>query len=186
MNYTNELANIETISVAKKVGNKRQLVGTVSVPVPTLSDIGIDDDGSLVAAWVAKAIRASALSDARNKLVSGSSTLKAGCKIAATLDELAAPAENSGEALKEIAAFKRAFADYLQGTGISAKAQAFLAGLAASPKAVSLQPPAIAEKLAERLDGYLTATGEPTPTVERYINSLLEVDDSEELNLDDL
>ena len=51
---------------------------------------------------------------------------------------------------------------------------------------MALQPPAIAEKLAERLDGYLTATGEPTATVKRYIDSLLEVDDSEELDLDDL
>jgi hypothetical protein len=186
MQYTNELASVEAINVSKKEGNKRVLVGTVQVPVPTLADIGVTDDGSLVAAWVAKAIRASALSDARNKLVSGSATLKAGCKIATTLDELAAPAENSGEALKEIAAFKRAFADYLQTTGISAKAQAFLAGLAASPKAVSLQPPAIAEKLAERLDGYLEATGEQTATVDRYIASLLDVDDTEELNLDDL
>jgi len=186
MNYTNELATIETINVSKKVGNKRELVGSVEVPVPTLADVGLVDDGSLVAAWIAKSLRASALSDARNKLVSGSATLKAGCKIAATLDELAAPAENSGEALKEIAAFKRSFAEYLVTTGISAKAQAFLASLAASPKAVSLQPPAIAEKLAERLDGYLTATGEPTPTVERYIESLLAVEDDEELNLDDL
>ena len=186
MEYINVLATIEQVNVSKKVGSKRVSVGVVEVHIPTLRDIGVIDDNSLVAAWVAKCLRAAALSDARNKLIGGTIDLKAGCKIASTLDELAAPSENTGEALKEIAGFKKAFAEYLTSTGISAKAQAFLTSLASSPKAVALQPPAIAEKLAERLDGYLTATGEPTPTVERYINSLLEVDDSEELDLDDL
>ena len=186
MKYINELTISQLVNVSKKEGKKREHVGSVNVHIPQLSDVGMIDDGSLVAAWVAKCLRAAALSDARNKLVSGSIALKAGCKIATTLDELAAPSENTGEALKEIAGFKKSFAEYLLTTGISAKAQAFLTSLASSPKAVALQPPAIAEKLAERLDGYLTATGEPTPTVERYINSLLEVDDSEELDLDDL
>jgi len=188
MNYTNELTSIEQIEVSKKVGNKREKVGTVEVPVPTLADIGLEDDGSNVAKWVAKALRASALTDARNKLVSGTAELKAGAKIAATLDELAAPAENSGAALKEIGELKRQFAEYLQGLGLSAKAQQVLGGIFGSPKTAALQPPEIMAKVAERIEGYLESRSEDlTPSQERYITSLLDQDDSEdELNLDEL
>ena len=84
MEYTNVITNIEQVNVSKKVGSKRVSVGVVEVHIPTLRDIGVIDDGSLVAAWVAKCLRAAALSDARNKLVSGSIALKAGCKIATT------------------------------------------------------------------------------------------------------
>ena len=188
MQYTNELTTVETIEVSKKVGNKREKVGEVSVPVPTLADIGLQDDGSLVAQWVAKALRAAALTDARNKLVSGTADLKAGAKIAATLDELAAPAENSGAALKEIGEIKRKFAAYLQGLGLSAKAQAFLNGIMASPKSAALQPPEILAKVAERIEGFLEASDEePTPAQERYLTAIIEATgDDEELDLNDL
>lgn len=187
MQYVNELTTVETIEVSKKVGNKREPVGTVNVPVPTLADIGLDDDGSLVAQWVAKALRAAALTDARNKLVSGTATLKAGAKIAATLDELAAPAENSGAALKEISELKRAFTEYVAGLGLSAKGQAVITGIFASPKTAALQPAAVMAKVVERIEGFIAAIeGELTPTQERYITSLIEQEESEELDLDDL
>lgn len=188
MQYVNELTTVEQIEVSKKVGNKREPVGTVQVPVPTLASVGLEDDGSLVAQWVAKALRAAALTDARNKLVSGTATLKPGAKIATTLEELAAPAENSGAALKEISELKKAFAGYLAGLSLTAKAQQFLAGVFASPKSAALQPPEIMAKVAERIEGFLEATGgELTPAQERYITSLLEATgEDEELDLNDL
>lgn len=188
MQYTNELTTIEAIEVSKKQGNKRIPVGKVDVPVPTLADIGLEDDGSNVAKFVARALRASALTDARNKLVSGTADLKAGAKIATTLDELAAPAENSGAALKEIGELKRGFADYLRGLGLSEKAQHVLSGIFSSPKTAALQPPEIMEKVTARIEGYLeTRTDELTGSQERYITSLIEQDDNaEELDLDDL
>lgn len=188
MNYVNELTSIETIEVSKKVGNKREKVGEVEVPVPTLESIGLEDDGSLVAKWVAKALRASALTDARNKLVSGTAELKAGAKIATTLDELAAPAENSGAALKEIGELKRAFSDYLRSLSLTDKAQTFLSGIFASPKSAALQPPEIMAKVVERIEGFLEAAGDDlTPAQERYITAIVEAQgEDEELDLDDL
>lgn len=188
MQYVNELTKVEQIEVSKKVGNKREKVGTVDVPVPTLESIGLEDDGSLVAAWIAKALRASALTDARNKLVSGTADLKAGAKIATTLDELAAPAENSGAALKEIGELKRSFADYLRSLKLTDKAQAFLSGIFASPKSAALQPPEIMAKVADRIEGFLEATEiELTPAQERYITAIVEAQgEDEELDLDDL
>lgn len=189
MKYTNELSTVETIEVSKKVGKKREKVGEIAVPVPTLADIGLTDDGSNVARFVARALRAAAVTDARNKLISGTAELKAGAKIAATLDELAAPAENSGAALKEIGELKRGFADYLRSLGLSEKAQHVLNGIFSSPKHAALQPPEIMEKVTARIEGYLEARAdeELTPSQERYITSLIEQDDSAgELDLDDL
>ena len=188
MQYVNELTKVEVIEVSKKVGNKREKVGEVEVPVPTLASIGLEDDGSLVAAWIAKSLRASALTDARNKLVSGTATLKPGAKIATTLEELAAPAENSGAALKEISELKRGFADYLRGLGLTEKAQHFLAGVFASPKSAALQPPEIHAKVVERIEGYVEQHGEDlTAAQERYLTGILEArGEDEELDLDDL
>lgn len=188
MNYTNELSKIEEIEVSKKVGKKRETVGKIKVPVPTLADIGLKDDESNVAKFVARALRAAALTDARNKLVSGTVDLKPGAAIATTLDELAAPAENSGAALKEIGTLKREFAEYLAKLGLSDKAQHVLSGIFGSPKTAALQPPAIMEKVTARIETFLEDRGaELTATQERYITSLIEQDDSgEELDLNDL
>ena len=188
MDYTNELQTTETIEVSKKVGNKREPVGEVVVPIPTLENIGLEDDGSLVAQWVNKAMRAAALTDARNKLVSGTADLKPGAKIAATLDELAAPAESSGAALKEISELKKDFAAYLQTLKLSEKAQAFISGVFASPKSAALQPADIMAKVTSRIEDYLEQRAEDlTAAQERYISSLIEgQDDESELDLDEL
>lgn len=189
MKYVNELSTVETIEVSKKVGNKREKVGEVQVHIPTLADIDIiAADDSLVAAWVAKAIRAAALTEARNKLISGSAELKPGARIATTFEELATPAENSGEALREVSALKQEFAAYLATLGLSAKAQAVLGGLFGSPKSLALQPAGVREKMLARIEGFIEgATDGLTGAQERYLTRLADMDDSEdELDLDEL
>ena len=180
----------ETIEVSKKEGSKRVPVGSVEVRIPTLSDFGIVySEGDLVGLWVDKAIRAAALADARNKLVSGTATLKAGAKIAQTLEELAAPAENSGEALKQISELKKAFAAYLEAEKLSAKAIQFLRGCFDSPKALALQTPEVVAKVQARIESFIEDYGldNLTPSQATYIEKLFAgSDDDQDLDLDDL
>ena len=184
------LTTTETIEVSKKEGSKRVPVGSVVVYVPTLADLGVSySEGDLVGLWADKALRAAALADARNKLVSGTASLKAGAKIASTLEEIAAPSENSGEALKQISELKKAFAAYLESLRLSSKAVAFLRGCFDSPKSLALQTPDVIEKVLARVDGFAESVGldELTPTQLGYLQRLTSgMDDSEELDLDDL
>ena len=184
------LTTTETIEVSKKEGSKRVPVGSVVVYIPTLADLGVSySEGDLVGLWADKALRAAALADARNKLVSGTASLKAGAKIASTLEEIAAPSENSGEALKQISELKKAFAAYLESLRLSSKAVAFLRGCFDSPKSLALQTPDVIEKVLNRVDGFAESVGldELTPTQISYLERLTTgVDNSEELDLDDL
>lgn len=100
--------------VSKKEDNVYKEVGRVDVFYPLLSELGFavepdsfDKETTLPlysdekAAYAFDAIFAAVKSAARNKLVSKTSTLKDGNKIAETLEELLAEGEgNSGEALK--------------------------------------------------------------------------------------
>lgn len=190
-NATAPIRAAETIEVSKKDGNKRVPVGSVTVFIPTLADLGVSyPAGNLVGAWADKALRAAALADARNKLVSGTADLKPGAKLACTLEELAAPAENSGEALKQISELKKAFAAYLEALKLSTKAVAFLRGCFDSPKSLALQPPEVVDKVVARVSDFVESVGGVealTPVQTAYLERLVDGSGSDdELDLDDL
>jgi hypothetical protein len=187
---TAQITKLETVEVSKKDGNKRVPVGEFTAYIPTLADLGITyPEGHLVGQWVDKALKAAALADARNKLISGTANIKAGAKIAQTLAELAAPSENSGEALKQIGELKRAFSAYLDNLGLSVKAVAMLRGCFDSPKTLALQPQPVKEKVLARVDAFVVLHGieKLTETQISYIERLSSgLEEEEELDLDDL
>ena len=187
-NATAIINGTEIIEVTKKEGNKRVPVGSVEVRVPTLADFGIVyPEGDLGGQWLDKCIRAATLADARNKLQSGTATLKAGAKIAQTIAELATPAENSGAALKEIGELKRAFAAFLDSLKLSPKAVSFLRGCFDSPKALMLQSPEVQAKVLSRVEEFTEVLGDDlTPTQLGYLEKLASGSDDTDLDLDDL
>lgn len=189
MNITNTLTTVETIEVSRKEGKRRVPVGKVTVYIPTPADLGIDTSRypQEVRDWLARCLRANALADARNKLAPQSAELKAGAKIATTIIELATPAENTGASLAEISELKKGFAAYLATLSLSAKAQATLNALVASPKALAVQPAAVRERCLERLAAYLDSIGnELTPAQAAYLEKLSSATEEEELDIDDL
>lgn len=126
-------------------------VGSVEVYYPTLIELGFagaipssweveDKDGKPVAAkeedseafpvyeaegldYAFNAVLAAVKANARNKLNSGTATLKDGLKIAETLEELFASGERSGEALKIKSEAIKSFKAYLASTGKAAAYQ---------------------------------------------------------------
>lgn len=103
---------VTTLNTATK---KREPVGAVDIYVPTLASLGIKtdqlidaekkpvytDDGLPVYSddthnFVQDAIYAQVKAQARNRLVSGTATLKAGAKIATTWEELTEEIERTG------------------------------------------------------------------------------------------
>ena len=140
-----------TKTVTKAGKKEREEVGTVDVPIFILREFGldvpttgVDDDGlptydTPAIQWVADAVLAATKADARNKLESGSVTLKAGASIASTVDELIAKAERSGEALALAREFVTAFSKWLeQHSGKSAAVQAVLVAMARSKNVIAL------------------------------------------------
>lgn len=143
------------IEVSKKevVDGTNQYVkqGDVVVYYPTLKELGIeieesknDADGFPVYAdekvqYVFDAVLAAVKAQARNKLVSGTATLKPGLSIASTVDELLESGGNKGDALAAAREFLAAFKAWLPTTGKSEKVQAAVYELARNKAAVSIQ-----------------------------------------------
>lgn len=203
-----KLAAVLTLTISKKVGSKREEVGKVAVPVPTLADIGYDvepkeftEDGRAVYEadvynGIYNAVLQYTTKKARNSLQAGSTDFKDGYTgFAATLEDLFAPAAVGGspEAALAITAFKNSFKTYLAGLGLAAKAQAFLSNQVASPKSLIHQPDNIRGKVEERLGGWVDWAEENAADivgstyVENYLTKLLDACQSEdELDLDAL
>lgn len=150
------------IDVNKKVANKFQKVGEVAIYCPTLEDAklsgmerqkdekGADlmEDGLPVYKdqahnWLQGAILSQVKAQARNKLVSGTATLKDGQTIATDWDSLTAEGERggNGDALAVVREVKAAFAKHVAGLGKSQKAQETLTTLFGSKQSLALQSP---------------------------------------------
>lgn len=143
-----------TLAVSKKgqnEGDKRVDVGTVDIFVPTLADVGLSDaaftldtEGYPVYSdekldFVQSAISAAARAIARNRLESGTATLKAGKTIPTTIEELLeAPEGNRGESLKLFKGFINEVIAYAAKIGKSTKAQATLASWLTSKKSLAI------------------------------------------------
>lgn len=194
------MENVFNLNVSKKVGNKKEKVGEVAIPFPTLAELGIEaqptktnEDGTPVYAtdlqnFVFTAVMERVKGMARNKLVSGTCDLKPGQAIAATLEELVKPpvAGGNAETLKAIAALKRGFAEWLAEQGVAAKGQAALVQLFGSPNSIALQSEALRGKVAERVEGYAESIAEIGAAEAAYLEKVLDAcEGSDELDLDD-
>ncbi len=139
------------MEVSKKVDGAYQKVGEVPVYFPLFSELDIpvestktDEDGMPVFenekhGFVYAAVVAAVKAQARNKLVSGTATLKAGLTIAETVEELLETGGNKGEALAAIRECLAAFKAWLPSTGKPEKTQAALLQLMKSKDALSIQ-----------------------------------------------
>jgi hypothetical protein len=144
------------MEVSKKatVAGKPQYVkqGKVTIYYPLLADFGIaaevkeiDEEGFPVYSdaklqYVFDAILAAVKAQARNKLVSGTATLKDGQKIAETLEELLeSNTANRGDALVAVREMLAAFKAWLATTGKKEAVQAAVYSLAANHTGLSLQ-----------------------------------------------
>lgn len=136
-----------TMEVSKKEDGQYKKVGEVTLFYPLLSELGLavdpakwektNDKGEQVAAgegedgafpvyadervqYAFDAILAAVKATARNRLQSGTATLKPDNKIAETIEELLATGERSGEALKQRREYFASFKAWLPSLGKSA------------------------------------------------------------------
>jgi len=132
-----------TLEVSKKgnkEGDKRVAVGSVDIFVATLADMGVSDavftldaEGYPVYAdekldFVQASLSAACRAIARNRLESGTATLKAGKTIPTTVEELMEqPEGNKGAAMILLREFTEACVAYAAKMGKSTKAQQTLA-----------------------------------------------------------
>lgn len=188
--------------VSKKVSvaggdNEYKKVGEVIIPIPTLSAFGVEaasrpfdkekdgeeDDGLPIYTdekmdWLHRAVVAACKAQARNKLVSGTATLKDGLKIAENFEELTAEGERRGnaEALKLAKEIQTSFASYVEGLGKSQATQAVLVAFFRQKSALALQTEDTKTKMLGYLTGY-AETLEPKD-LERYGKALQAVEDA--------
>ena len=151
------------MEVNTKENGQYKLVGKVDVFYPTLKELGFDvepskesEDGFPIYAddrhqYVFEGVVAAVKAQARNKLQSGTATLKDGLNIAETIEELLASGGNTGEALKVLREMLAGFKAWLPSTGKSAAVQAAVYDLVSNRKTIALQ----AQDKKEKLRGYL-------------------------------
>lgn len=140
------------MEVSKKIDGAYVAQGKIEVFYPTLNELGLtvestknDEEGFPVYAdekvqYVFDAVLAAVKAQARNKLVSGTATLKAGLSIASTIEELLESGGNKGDALAANREFLAAFKAWLPTTGKSEKVQAAVYELARNRASVAMQP----------------------------------------------
>lgn len=164
--------NKYNLEVSKKDNGKYVPVGNIDIYYPLLSDLGfavepkaveLDKDGKEINQglpvyaddkhqFAFDAVFAAVKADARNKLVTGTATLKDGASIAETMEDLLAVAERDGAALKALREMLNAFKEWLaKNSGKSTAVQTAILSLASNKKGLVLQP---AEKKA-KFQGYL-------------------------------
>lgn len=148
------------MEVSKKVNGKFAKQGEVTITVPTLADVipfvtsaikkddkGVEiiEDGLPVyeddkANWLQSAMLASIKAQARNKLVSGTATLKDGNTIPTDWEGiLAEGVRGGGEALAIAREAKAAFAEWMAKQGKSEAATNAVVGLFSNRQALQLQ-----------------------------------------------
>lgn len=142
------------VSKKEEVAGRPQYVkqGEVEIFYPTLEDFGItaevketDEEGFPVYTdskmqYAFDAVLAAVKAQARNKLISGTATLKDGQSIATTLEQLLeSNTANRGDALAAVREMLAAFKAWLATTGKKESVQAAVYSLAANRTGLSLQ-----------------------------------------------
>jgi hypothetical protein len=198
------MKNVFNLEVNKSVDSKKQLLGAIELPYPTLDELGVQDaevakvneDGTPeyvtdVHNFVFTAVLERVKSMARNKLKSGTLELKFGQSIATDLETLCKPSVGAnGEALKAVAELKKEFKEWLAELGLADKAQAFIYGQFVSPNGLLTQPEAVREKIAIRVEAFAEAwlAGSTANAAgEQHINKVLDAcNPQDELDMSDL
>lgn len=189
---------VYNLEVSKKVNGQYEKVGDVSVHYPLLTELGFDveptgkdDDGLPTysdekAQYVFDAVFAAVKAAARNKLVSGTASLKDGNKIAETVAELLTTGERNGAALQNLRDLLNIFKEWLPSTGKDSKTQAALYDLVSNRKALGLASDVVKGKVA----GYIAQFAESLEAEQaaKYERILVALNDAcESVNaLDDL
>lgn len=177
-----QIVVMEISKSGEKKGDKRILVGSVNIFVPTLRDIAaivagaeikkdekgeeVYEDGLPVytddrADWIQDAILTQVKAQARNKLVPGTISLKADQKIPETWEELYAEGTRGpGAGLKLLQDFRKAFSDWVSKQGISDAAQAALLAFVSNSKALMCQNAATKAKVSARLAAFAESLSE--------------------------
>jgi len=182
MKQFNMVVSKKVINPTTKEGEYQE-VGKVAVPVFSLSEFGISspqhlNDAERLAAitaagikaeddegldyyndprvqYVYDAVVAATKADARNKLISGTANIKAGNKIADTVEELIAKAERSGAALALNREFLASFAAYLAAkSGKSAVVQALYNSMTKTRQSITMASQARKDGLLAQLTAY--------------------------------
>ena len=155
-----------TMEVSKKENGAYAKVGEITVYYPLLSELGLDvdpakndEDGFPIYSddkvqYVFDAVLAAVKAQARNRLVSGTATLKPGLTIASTVEELLESGGNKGDALAAVREFLAAFKAWLPKTGKSEKVQSAVYELARNKASVALQSDDKKAKFAVYLSGF--------------------------------
>jgi len=154
------------MEVSKKVDGAYVAQGKIEVFYPLLNELGMnveaaknDEEGFPVYAdekvqYVFDAVLAAVKAAARNKLISGTATLKAGLSIASTVEELLESGGNKGDALAAVREFLVAFKAWLPKTGKSEKVQAAVYDLARNRSGLAMQPDEKKEKFSKYLSDF--------------------------------
>lgn len=165
-----------TMEVSKKEGGAYVKQGEIQIFYPLLSELGLsvepekmDEEGFPVYAdekvqYVFDAVLAAVKAQARNRLVSGTATLKPGLAIASTVEELLESGGNKGDALAAVREFLAAFKAWLPKTGKSEKVQAAVYELARNKSAVSIQSDEKKEKFSKYLTDFAETLDEAQAT----------------------
>lgn len=183
--YTMIVSKKEEVTAANgEKKNEYVKKGEVEVFYPLLSELGFavepeknDEDGFPVykdekAQYVFDAVLAAVKSAARNKLVTGTATLKPGLSIASTIEELM-EGGNKGDALAATREFLAAFKAWLPSTKKSEKVQLAVYDLAKNKAGLSLQPDDKKEKfLVYITDFTATLNAEQATRFERALTAL--------------
>ena len=176
-----------TMEVSKKENGAYVKQGDVEIFYPTLDELGLDvkpskndDEGFPIyedekVQYVFDAVLAAVKAQARNRLVSGTATLKPGLSIASTVEELLESGGNKGDALAAVREFLAAFKAFLPTTGKSEKVQAAVYELARNKAAVSIQSDDKKDKFAVYLANFaLTLSAEQAARFSRPLLALEE------------
>jgi hypothetical protein len=163
------------MEVSKTENKKYVPVGTVDVFYPTVSEIagfcqdakvkatgedGIAEYESAEANWIQTAILSYAKANARNKLISGSCSLKDGLKIAETWAEFTAETGRSGEALAIMREAKAEFSEWISKQGKSEGVTKTLITLFNNRAALELQMPSNKAKMQAYVEQFAESLSE--------------------------
>ena len=175
------------MEVSKKENGAYVKQGDIEIFYPLLSELGIDveptkddEEGFPIYSdekvqYVFDAVLAAVKAQARNRLVSGTATLKPGLTIASTVEELLESGGNKGDALAAVREFLAAFKAWLPKTGKSEKVQAAVYELARNKASVALQSDDKKQKFAVYLSGFAeTLTAEQVARFSRPLLALSE------------
>lgn len=168
------------MEVNKKENGEYKKVGVIDVAMFSLDDFGLnagevktDSSGLPVYAddkvqYVQDCVIAAIKAAARNKLISGTVSTKAGTRLAVTVAELMESGGNNGAALALHRDFVNAFTSYLTISGKSTAVQALYSGLVKAKQSIALSTEARRQGLAAQLENFLATISDDDQN--KYMN----------------